>query len=139
VVFIIRYTVSYFYDTGRISPSGVMNPAYLLPELIPYIHSKGIAFDSFPSDHGAILLSWMGFLMIYSKKNLKPVAFILGLLFCLPRLVAGAHWITDMLIGSVFIALLSLAIVCFTPFGNICVRLVQSFLIKFLFKEKSHA
>jgi membrane-associated phospholipid phosphatase len=125
VVLAIRYTVSYLYGEDRISPSGVLSPAYLLPELVPYIHSKGIVFDSFPSDHAAILFAWTGFLVIYAKKWFKPLAVILGLLFCLPRLVTGAHWISDMAVGSLFIALLSIAIVCFTPFGEWCVHTIR--------------
>lgn len=127
-MYAVRHLVGAIYGNVRFSPSSELNPAYLLTELVPTIHSKDMATDSFPSDHGMIMLTWMGFMLIYAKKSYKPIALIIGLLFCLPRLVSGAHWLTDVLVGSVFVALMSIALVCFTPIGHFATRQIMALL-----------
>jgi Kdo2-lipid A phosphotransferase len=123
-MFIVRHIIGAIYGNVRFSPSSELNPAYLLTELVPGINSKDMATDSFPSDHGMIMLTWMGFMLVYARKYYKLLALIIGPLFCLPRLVSGAHWLTDVVVGSVFVALISVALVCFTPMGHFVVRQV---------------
>jgi membrane-associated phospholipid phosphatase len=38
--------------------------------------------------------------------------------FSLPRLIAGAHWLSDILVGGVSIALIALAFGLYTPLLN---------------------
>lgn len=125
MMFAIRYLVSFLYGDGRYSPSTTLSPAYLLTSLVTYLPSKDYALDSFPSDHAAVMLTWMCFMLIYAKKKYKLVSIPVALFFMLPRLVSGAHWITDIVVGSVFVTLLSVALVCYTPLGEHVVEMIQ--------------
>lgn len=99
----------------HLSPSGVLEPFHSLREAIPWSRAKEISPTSFPADHGTvmmilILLWWRG-----DGRRLGLTMALLGVLFVLPRLAAGAHWATDTLVGGAFVAMLTMAVVEGTP------------------------
>ncbi len=92
-----------------LSPSLTLQPAYLLSELVPEIPTKDRAYDSFPGDHATVLWLWAGYLILLQRSWVSLWALLVALAFMLPRLVGGAHWLTDNLIGGLCIALPTLA------------------------------
>ncbi|AKH19939.1 phosphatase PAP2 family protein [Sedimenticola thiotaurini] len=107
----------------RFSPSLVLEPAYRLSELVPHIKAKDFSYGSFPGDHGIVTLIWVGSVWFFARWRWGLTAALIGALILLPRMVAGAHWLTDNLVGSSLPVLLLLAWVLFTPIGYYLQRL----------------
>lgn len=93
----------------RISPSLTLEPVTFLSQNIDWISVKDGSKDSFPGDHTAVLAVWAGLLISFTGRKMAWVAIPYVVLFSLPRLVSGAHWATDDLVGSVSIACIVLA------------------------------
>lgn len=74
------------------------------------------------------LILLCGFVFCFVKKpGFKIVAGILAIIFLMPRLISGGHWLTDLVMGSLPIAIFALAV----WLG------VYSFLLKFINRKKS--
>lgn len=110
-------------EVQRASPSLVLEPVYRLSELVPQVQAKDASGSSFPGDHATVLLLWLGFVWIYAGLGLRITSLLLGLLIIAPRLVAGAHWLSDNLVGSGALVLLMLGWVLATPLGYLLKRL----------------
>ncbi len=106
-------------DWQRPSASLVVEGAARLTELFPGWEErwdmKDSASRSFPGDHASVLLIWAMFMSFFARTWRLLLIWVMALVFMLPRLVAGAHWGSDALVGGVFLALLGLAWSCFTP------------------------
>jgi membrane-associated phospholipid phosphatase len=89
---------------------------------------KGIKDEtvaSFPGDHATTLLL---FGLLYSAavpRRLSITAWLYILLRTLPRLVVGAHWFSDIAIGSLSIALFFSSCFLHTPVGPFLIDLVE--------------
>ncbi|WP_445938770.1 phosphatase PAP2 family protein [Pseudomonas sp.] len=105
----------------RPSASLVVEGAARLTELFPTWEErwdlKDSATRSFPGDHASVLLIWAMFMSFFARNWRLLLVWSMAAIFMLPRLVAGAHWGSDALVGGVFLALLGLAWSCFTPFA----------------------
>ncbi|HZX17565.1 MAG TPA: phosphatase PAP2 family protein [Pseudomonas sp.] len=108
-------------DWQRQSPSLVVEGTARLTELFPdweeRWNMKDSATRSFPGDHASVLLIWAMFMSFFARNWRLLLVWSMAVIFMLPRLVAGAHWASDALVGGVFLALLGLAWGCFTPFA----------------------
>lgn len=89
------------------------------------LKTKDASPDSFPGDHGMILLIVAGFVAYYFSKPYAWFALALAILGTMPRVVAGAHWLTDETVGAVFIALLALSWNFHTPIGEWMIRITD--------------
>lgn len=83
----------------RLSPTFVFEDAIRLKGLIAY-KLKDASRNSFPADHALFL-----FLMYqYGKRvfdsTVKKTLLIITIIFTLPRLISGGHWMTDALFGA---------------------------------------
>lgn len=105
----------------RPSASLVVEGAARLTELFPSWEErwdmKDSASRSFPGDHASVLLIWAMFMSFFARNWRLLLVWTMAVIFMLPRLVAGAHWVSDALVGGLFLALLGLAWSCFTPFA----------------------
>ena len=97
------------------SPSLVLQPAYLLTDMFPNIPTKDSAGRSFPGDHATVMIIWAGYLLYNARQWSSYLAVILAVVSVLPRLIGGAHWLTDVLVGGFAIALPVLAWACYSP------------------------
>lgn len=93
--------------------------ALRLSELVTWIPTKDISGDSFPGDHATVLLIVAGIVTYYLPRSYAAVAWLVALVFMTPRVVGGAHWLTDDLVGSVSIAGFVLTCVLATPLHQI--------------------
>lgn len=91
----------------RSSPSLVVPGALRLSQLVPAVDAKDASPWSFPGDHGFVLLTIAIFLAKRSGWKWGLGGLILAVGFSLPRLISGAHWTTDLLVGSLSLALLA--------------------------------
>ncbi len=110
-------------------PSLVLDGAVRLSELFPdwekFSHIKDSSKNSFPGDHASVLLLWAMFLSPFAKLWQRVLIWLLTAIFLLPRLVAGAHWGTDIFIGGVFLSLIAFSWGFYTPFAARSTRLLE--------------
>ena len=96
------------------SPSLYFTDAHRAGQLTG-IKTKDGSADSFPGDHGMMLMIYACFMGRYFGRK----AFIVGLViigvFALPRVMAGAHWFTDISVGSLSVVLVGLSWCLLTP------------------------
>lgn len=102
----------------RPSPTAELGDAavYSIKNFVPWSRAKESSPNAFPSDHATVMLImtvlwWRAF----GQKS-GIVMTVLTIAFTLPRMAAGAHWITDALVGGGFSLFLTLAVLDGTPF-----------------------
>jgi membrane-associated phospholipid phosphatase len=119
--------ISNYFDFARLSPSLVLE-SVRLSVLYPDISLKDASSESFPGDHAAVLFVWFGF-FINRVKKFRFLALFMVLLFLTPRLISGAHWLSDVLVGGLGIALFTLAFGLatniLTPINNLFFKIAQ--------------
>jgi len=104
---------------NRRSPTLVFADAHRLSDLVPWIPTKDTAVDSFPGDHSMVLLICAGVLSFYLPRAWAVIAWIIAVVFTMPRLMSGAHWLSDNLVGSLALALFLLTWVLATPLHSV--------------------
>ncbi|MDP6633850.1 MAG: phosphatase PAP2 family protein [Phycisphaerae bacterium] len=76
---------------------------------------------SFPGDHATVLMIFTGFMSFYGRKKRYIIpALAITIVFSLPRLFSGAHWLSDIMVGSASTALIFLPIAFYTPLADKC-------------------
>ncbi len=119
-------------DISRASPSLLLEPAIRLSELYPNIELKDHSASSFPGDHGIVVLIWLSCIWFYASWRWGLLAIVVTLLILLPRMVVGAHWLTDNLVGSAALVLLMDAWILCTPLAYYLHKLGTAILAKLL-------
>ena len=103
-------------DIQRVSPSLVVSPCIRLSYEIPWMKIKDSTHSCFPGGHAVTLLFFATSYTFFAGRKLGAYAICYALFRCLPRLIVGAHWLTDIVIGSVSVTLFSLGWALCTPF-----------------------
>jgi len=106
----------------RLSATLEYTDSFRLKHWSTELKTKDSSSDSFPGDHGMILMIAAGFVVYYFSRSYAWFAIILAIIGTMPRVVAGAHWVTDEVVGAVFIAMLALSWNFHTPAGEFIVR-----------------
>lgn len=109
------------------SPSIVLGGMQLsdhFPLLESVFEVKDRSSRSFPGDHASVLMLWGLFMAISARGWNRVTVVALATAMMLPRLVAGAHWLADDLVGGLFITLLVLAWGWCTPAGDHLARVL---------------
>ena len=96
------------------SPTLTFDNIYRVSELTG-IPTKDASSDSFPGDHGMMLIIFSCFMLRYFGRRAFAVALLITLLFSLPRVMIGAHWFTDIAVGSLSVVLVGASWVLMTP------------------------
>lgn len=99
----------------RPSATAIFHDALRLTQLVPDIPTKDISSDSFPGDHGLVLFLCAGFAWVYLPRLHGLLALLFMVAFTLPRLMSGAHWVTDEIVGAVSLGLFALSWLFATP------------------------
>lgn len=99
--------------------------------------AKDRAASSFPGDHGMMLLIFA----VYMWKYIGKDAFLKGLavfvIFSLPRIMGGAHWFTDVYVGSVSFVLLVLSWILLSPAADMFISWLEPKVpLKFFVKKR---
>ena len=79
------------------------------------IPTKDASSDSFPGDHGMMLIIFSCFMLRYFGRGAFAVALLITVVFSLPRVMIGAHWFTDIAVGSLSVVLVGASWVLMTP------------------------
>ncbi len=106
--------------------------ALRLSELVPYITTKDISGDTFPGDHGLVLLLFAGFIFYNMPRAYGVIALLFAFIFTVPRLMSGAHWLSDELVGAIGLGCLGLGWILATPLHDRVVDWLERRLSKIL-------
>lgn len=112
----------------RASPSLVISPCVRLSQEIPWLPTKDATLGSFPGDHATTLLLFATFYTLYAGKKAGLYAALYTIFRMLPRLILGAHWLSDIAVGSSAIVLFFLSWIFCTPFQAWAVDKIEIFL-----------
>lgn len=99
----------------RLSPTLVIDPCVHLSDEISWMKIKDESSASFPGDHATTAVLFATMFTYLAGWRLGWLATCYAIFLCLPRLITGAHWLSDVLVGSGSIALVSLSWVFCTP------------------------
>lgn len=99
----------------RFSPSLALDSYHSIQDFVGWSRAKEGSNSSFPGDHATVsmlltLVWWLGY-----GWRVGLIATGLTIVFSLPRLAAGAHWMTDVLVGGGFVTFAAAALVLGTP------------------------
>ena len=83
--------------------------------------SKDRSASSFPGDHGMMLLIFVAFMWKYMGKAAFYKALAVFVIFSFPRIMGGAHWFTDVFVGSLSFALIILSWILLSPAADIVI------------------
>jgi len=101
--------------TGN-SPSLEFTPFTSLDALYPQLSPKVSSGSSFPGDHASVLIIIASYCLLHVINRWSLLVLGLAIVFMLPRLFSGAHWLTDQLVGGTLIAFFTIAWGRFTPY-----------------------
>lgn len=111
----------------RASPTLSFSNISRVSELLN-ISTKDASKDSFPGDHGMMLLIFAGFMWRYFGKSAGLIGLIIVVVFAFPRVIIGAHWFTDIAVGSLTVVLIGLPWCLMTPFSDRIITLFDRYL-----------
>lgn len=90
---------------------------------------------SFPGDHGMMLLVFTSFMGRYFGKKAFLASLLVFFVFSLPRIMSGAHWFTDVAVGSVSIVLIIMSWILLTPFSDKIIQWLEPKIPLSIFKK----
>ena len=121
-------------DFMRDSPTITLYSPIMLSEVVPWLNVKDFSHCSFPSDHALIVMQWAAFVWYFCGHRLGIAAALSAIFFTLPRLIAGAHWLSDALVGSLTMVLVILAWATCTPIYSFLMPYLEKFSLRILEK-----
>lgn len=128
IFFINRQFLRYYTPFPRQSPSLVVTPCIRITEEIPWKYVKDETDASFPGDHATTLLLFGLLYSAFAPRKLAISSWIYVGFRTLPRLILGAHWISDVVVGSVSISLFFVSCFLYTPLGIMVVDSIEKIL-----------
>lgn len=108
----------------RFSPTLSFTDIHRVSDLLN-IPTKDASKDSFPGDHGMMLMIFCGFMLRYFGGRAFAISLIIFGVFSLPRMMIGAHWFTDIFVGSLSVILVGLPWVLMTPLSDKIITLLN--------------
>ncbi len=122
IYFVNRILFREHFVVYRESPTLVVDSSVHLSKELPWLKIKDDSSKSFPGDHGTTALLFASTFTYFAGWRLGFLACLYAAFLCLPRLITGAHWLSDVLVGSGSIALLCLGWLLCSPLPDWCVR-----------------
>lgn len=123
---------------ARPSPTLMVSDALRVTHLseIPTKDSSG---DSFPGDHALFLMIFAGFALRYLPRWAGSTALLMVPLFSAPRILAGAHWFTDVYVGALGMATLCLPWLLLTSLSDRLIARIVPYLAPLpLLRSQAH-
>jgi len=99
---------------GHLIPVSHPSPTKFFPDVnhvttLTGIPTKDASSDSFPGDHGMMLMIFACFMLRYFGRRAFLIALAIVLIFATPRIMIGAHWFTDVMVGSLSVVLVGMS------------------------------
>ncbi|MGR3973346.1 MAG: phosphatase PAP2 family protein [Candidatus Rhabdochlamydia sp.] len=128
IFFINKQLLRSYAVFPRQSPSLTLAPCIRISELISWELLKDSTWVSFPGDHATLLLLFAILYSAFATFRLSCIAWAYALFRILPRLIVGAHWLSDIAVGSGSIALFATAIFLYTPLSLKVIDWIEKYL-----------
>lgn len=90
--------------------------------------AKDWSSTSFPGDHGMMLLIFTFYMLRYFGKRAFAASLLVVIVFSMPRIMSGAHWLTDVVVGSGSICSIVLSWMLLTPASDRVIALFDRYL-----------
>ena len=90
--------------------------------------AKDWSSTSFPGDHGMMLLIFTFYMLRYFGKRAFAASLLVFIVFSMPRIMSGAHWLTDVVVGSGSICSIVLSWMLLTPASDRVIALFDRYL-----------
>lgn len=136
ILIINSYLFRHIVVIDRDSPSLLTPMATFVSQITSWMHIKTTARQSFPADHATLGVMFIVIMNILMGRKRGFLALLVGILFILPRLVVGAHWLTDVVIGSLSISLFAISWTFYTPIYHTVVSKLEA-MFRWCFGMKS--
>ena len=112
---------------GHLIPVSHASPTRFFPNVnhvaqLTGIPTKDASADSFPGDHGMMLIIFACFMLRYFNTRAFISAIFIVLIFATPRVMIGAHWFTDIMVGSLSVILVGMSWWLMTPASDYLVN-----------------
>lgn len=104
---------------GHPSPTVVFEYARRITDIV-FIPTKDSSGNSFPGDHGLMLMIFAAFMWRFAERRVAFLAMLFVVVLSAPRIMVGAHWFSDVYMGSLSIALIILPWLLCTPLAARC-------------------
>jgi len=124
---VINQLAQHLYPVKRASPTLYFSDIWRVSELLN-IPTKDASKDSFPGDHGMMLLIFSTFMLRYFGVKTFIVSLIIFVVFAFPRVMIGAHWFSDIAVGSLSAVLIGLPWVLLTSYSDKVISLSDRYL-----------
>ncbi len=105
IAFINKYLCRYYLIIKATSPSLKYQNYLDLNQLVPLIKTKIYATSTFPGDHATTALLFFFLTAPLLPKKTTIALMVYTLIILCPRLIAGAHNLSDICVGSLILAL----------------------------------
>ncbi len=116
VLLIIKHFIfRVFIHIYRPSPIAIL-PGIQLGDYISSIPIKGACYNSYPGDHAFTACVFIITCCFMTDRFWAFISILFTLpLLLLPRLVIGAHWLTDIIMGSFILSIIPMSWICYSP------------------------
>lgn len=123
---------------GRFVPVSHPSPTLFFKDInrltqLTDIVTKDAARNSFPGDHGMMLMVFAAFMARYFGRKAFIAAVVFVVVFSAPRIMSGAHWFSDIYMGSLAIACITLSWFLLTPASDKSAAFLERFLPSWFF------
>jgi len=115
----VAVALGWQHASPSVQVAGSIHLSDHFPGLERVFELKDRSSRSFPGDHASVLMLWGLFMACFSRGWKLAASLAIVALFMLPRLVTGAHWLVDVAVGGLFIALVSFAWGYCTPLAGL--------------------
>ena len=127
---VILLTAVVLNQLGHLLPVQRASPTHLFENLnrvgeLTGINTKDSSRDSFPGDHGMMLIIFAVFMLRYFTVRSFIIALGIFVIFILPRIMIGAHWFSDIAVGSLSVVLVGLSWWLLTPASDALLNLLD--------------
>lgn len=124
---VILNQLGHLLPVQRASPTHFFENINRVGELTG-INTKDSSRDSFPGDHGMMLIIFAVFMLRYFTVRSFIIALGIFVIFILPRIMIGAHWFSDIAVGSLSVVLVGLSWWLLTPASDALLNLLDKHL-----------
>lgn len=121
--FVMLLTAVILNQLGHLLPVSQPSPTLTFDNInrvsvLTGVPTKDASSDSFPGDHGMMLIIFACFMLRYFSRGAFAIALLIVVIFSMPRIMIGAHWFTDIAVGSLSIVLVGISWILLTPLSD---------------------
>ncbi|MBJ7220450.1 MULTISPECIES: phosphatase PAP2 family protein [unclassified Brenneria] len=127
---VMLFTALVLNQLGHLLPVQHASPTLYFSDInrvadLTDIPAKDASKDSFPGDHGMMLMVFAAFMLRYFTRSAFAASVAIAVVFALPRIMIGAHWFSDIAVGSLSVVLVGLSWWLLTPASDALINLLQ--------------